>query len=404
MNLNFIFYGFFLVTQCYGMDSWGPLNHELSPFASHNQADHQIRRAVPAEERLTLIKDKMAQNNEFTKDTVVPELSGYYERDLAFIFQEIQCHSNAWFITQQLCQMDQWVKGEFGTENLSHAQYAYFGYMWASLLSKYTFQELEEARLYGKYYLNKTWFMHACNQSMDDFQGIPLLHVSKVGLTPVSVLNEGLGFYDSFGKPQMALFFGVATNESVSFDDFEDETSVKLFYHDIRHANYAFFTECNPVFNTYIQAIASLRNALNQLNINSIEKNEVEWAFYNIFHELDAEDILTKSLTQHVASNDLLRLSLGELWGKYKNDDGDSEEDNAEEYIDMTRHQKLSYGDLDQISIGQIESLLSSEYLMFDDLEKEFGDYLVSVFHLWRGEQLLGQVAHIFDNIYSNLK
>ena len=241
MNLNFIFYGFFLVTQCYGMDSWGPLNHELSPFASHNQADHQIRRAVPAEERLTLIKDKMAQNNEFTKDTVVPELSGYYERDLAFIFQEIQCHSNAWFITQQLCQMDQWVKGEFGTENLSHAQYAYFGYMWASLLSKYTFQELEEARLYGKYYLNKTWFMHACNQSMDDFQGIPLLHVSKVGLTPVSVLNEGLGFYDSFGKPQMALFFGVATNESVSFDDFEDETSVKLFYHDIRHVNYAFF-------------------------------------------------------------------------------------------------------------------------------------------------------------------
>ena len=48
-----------------------------------------------------------------------------------------------------------------------------------------------------------------------------------------------------------------------------------------------FFTECNSVFNTYIQAIASLRNALNQLNINSIEKNEVEWAFYNIFHELD---------------------------------------------------------------------------------------------------------------------
>lgn len=129
MLLRRIYLVFFLAAGAVAM--------EHSPMTSVD-----ITNPVRASERLQLVEKILEQNPNASKEDIVPELYvNHYPRDVHFIQENIKTRDKAEIISGELKKLDDYVQNDL-KGNLSFADYAYIGSVWASLLSGNTFKEI----------------------------------------------------------------------------------------------------------------------------------------------------------------------------------------------------------------------------------------------------------------------
>lgn len=227
--------------------------------------------------------------------------------------------------------------------------------------------------------------------------GFPLVQISRTGLVSSSTLNEGLGFFSSNRRPQSAVFFGVTTHKNVNFDFYSNRKASALFIHDIEYARYT-FSKYKSKLKRYIFKIAGLSQSLQEATVSSIVKKQIEFAFFQMFHERTGEKMYVfpeDDLASHLKK--LSKFSLQE-----ETNQAELEKHNRiiKTDVDMAKSFRLPVNIDDPLAYISDEELRRNiQSFMNDNSKSELAkQYVLAKLHFKMGCYALIKYAAVYDS------
>lgn len=259
------------------------------PKEQKQRAD-QGKPAILASERLALAKKLLKANPNLTMKTKIGNgsLWAIYEADKYFILTNTANRTDADYIRHCVEELDQAIKEEGLDQAMSFADYALIARSWTSILSVHPTKKLGFSPPAFKVDAYKKMKNRADQQpKFINSPGIFFPHISRTGLAPIRVINDGWGFSTGYNRVSYVDFGGVATDEYINFDLIKDVVSFTGWRHDITHAEYAGRLgdkKLDPI--SLARKAASLRETAIQYLVGFDEQLALfEFAFFEVFHE-----------------------------------------------------------------------------------------------------------------------
>ncbi len=229
-------------------------------------------------------------------------LFSLYCRDRAFIFTQVNLSEDRTAqdklkIISHMQAIDTYIKVSGFKNKMSFLDYNFIGYLWANILTSWEI----DVNKFMMQYNGEQWL------ELETSAGLIFPHVSRTGLVPIPLINEGWGFHISstpgINSPVRCIdFLAVGTNKYQSFDTQRKSNSIENWLHDHAHLLIAeriyFFGGNIPSLDVPRKAAYLRKKALEKLPLNSQEHKLFELVCFMLFHENtnDGEKILKKEI------------------------------------------------------------------------------------------------------------
>jgi|GEM_PF-6017366 len=286
-------------------------------FVNANSEIHKSKTNtfIKASERLENVKDLLAINPKLTMyDPTLDLLHIWYERDKAFILDNISERQNPNNIIQSMQTLDLFVR-KYLWQDLNFSHYNFIARTWCRILDQEIVQKdsiSHDLIYYSLAFMTVKNYKTLTPQIRTDYKkflfnnnlffvkspSIIVPHISLTGSVPLKVINNAWGFNINDEDYYSVTFIGIGTKLRLNYDAVRGASSQDNWFHDIAHAYLS--RRFSPKHHLLNQNVSNFRNSIMR-DARPEHLGLIELAFFTIFHEFTDLHSCAEDLEKYIS-------------------------------------------------------------------------------------------------------